>query len=170
LTYCEDCRCPDEYCADIVFGEMTKNHSLTKAYAPGSRWKLEKREELTVCFEEAYTEAVFSKLRWNGFKLSAKEEKESWRSISIPRCMKRNSLKEFIKQIKKNNRKEYEIACRRYYGSEQEQIDYAIEHGEFNTSHPIMKKCAKKNSQNITDMFKKKQKQLDKMFNERDLE
>ena len=87
--YCEFCRCPMNYCAEIVFGVMSKDHALTKVYTPGTYHDKDDRGVMKQVFDEAYTEAVFSKLRWNGFNLNAIEVEESWRKVKIPLCMKK---------------------------------------------------------------------------------
>ena len=154
--YCEDCLCPLNYCAEIVFGEMSKNHALTKVYTPGKYHDTSDRGSMKAVFDEAYTEAVFSKLRWNGFDFIAIEEKESWRNVRIPLCMKRKSLKRFLKQIRQNNDEEYDIACQSYTMYDEEaEIEEALKNGDFNSNHPIMKRVTAEQSQNIAVMFKK---------------
>ena len=96
--YCEDCLCLVNYCTEIVFGHMSYNHALTKAYTPGNSHSMEERVEMRGIFDEAYTEAVFLKLRWNGFDLNAIQEKESLREIRIPKCMKKKQFEEIIKK------------------------------------------------------------------------
>ena len=153
--YCEHCLCPVNYCAEIVFGEMSKNHALTKVYTSGTYHDKEDRGTMRAVFDEAYTEGVFSKLRWNGFDLNAIEVEESWKKVRIPLCMKKTSLRKFLKQIKQNNDEEYDIACQSYMYNEEEEIQEAIKNGDFNTTHPVMKRTAMEQSQDITLMFKK---------------
>ena len=40
-------------------------------------------------FDEAYTEAVYSKLKWNWFDLSDKQEHASYHDIRVPKCIKK---------------------------------------------------------------------------------
>ena len=137
VGYCEFCLCPDEYCAEIVFGVMTTNHSLTKAYGRSTTWNLEEKCDMKRIFDEAYTEAVYSKLRWNGFDLNEEQIDESYHQIKIPRCMKMGSLKKFYKMIQRNNDREAEIGCQSCYGDDQAMLDEAIERGEFETLHSL---------------------------------
>ena len=84
------------YCAEEVFGVISKNHAETLAYTPSPHCTLE-RSDMKELFDRAYTKLVFAKLRWNGFDLSVEETETSFRSLKIPRCVKRKSLKFFCK-------------------------------------------------------------------------
>ena len=98
-------------------------------------------------FDEAYTEAVYSKLKWNWFDLSDKQEHASYHDIRVPKCIKNSSFKRFKKGIKKNNENEAEIAWKDWnYTDEQAEVDEAIRNEDFNTTHPVMKMIAKKES------------------------
>ena len=59
-----------------MFGEMTEHYALCKVYAPGTSHDTEYHVEMKGIFDEAYAEAIFSKFRWNGFKLNTFEEKK----------------------------------------------------------------------------------------------
>ena len=70
--------------------------------------------------------------------------------------MKSKSLRSFFRQIKQNNEEEYDISCQSYMNYDEEaEIQKALKNGDFNTTHPVMKRVAKENSQNIRVMFKK---------------
>ena len=128
---------------------------MTKVYTPGTYHDKDDRGVMRQVFDEAYTNGVFSKLRWKGFDLNAIEVKESWRKVRIQLCMKRQSLRRFLKQIKQNNDEESDIACQSYMYDEEAEIQEAIKNGDFNTTHPVMKRTAVEQSQNISLMFKK---------------
>ena len=70
--------------------------------------------------------------------------------------MKGKSLKKFQKEIVQNNDEEYDIACQSYVMYDEEaEIQEALKNGDFNDTHPIMKRVAAEQSQNIAVMFKK---------------
>lgn len=70
--------------------------------------------------------------------------------------MTNGSLMNFRNQIKQNNQEEYEIACQSYMNYDEEaEIEEAIRNGDFDTTHPVMKRVAEEQSQNISVMFKK---------------
>ena len=142
---------------------MTIHYALTKVYAPGTSHETEDRADMKAIFKDAYTEAVFAKMRWNGFDLNAFEVEESSRQIRIPNCMKKKSLRSFGNQVNQNNEEEYNIACNSYmHYDEEAEIQEALKSGEFNTKHPVMKRAAKESSQNIKVMFKKIKKENEK--------
>ena len=75
----------------------------------------------------------------------------------------KKSLRSFLKQIVQNNDEEYDIACQSYTMYDEEaEIEEALKNGDFNTSHPIMKRAAAKESQNIVAMFKKVKSSIEK--------
>ena len=154
--YCEYCLCPLEYCAELVFGKMTISNALVRVYAPRTTYNTKEKRNMMEAFDDAYTEAVLCKLRWNGFELDAFEVKNSWRALRIPNCMRKRSLRRFWRQVKENNEEEYNTACDKYMNyDEEEEIQKAIINDRFNTMHPIMKRVAAKQSQNIEVMFEK---------------
>ena len=70
--------------------------------------------------------------------------------------MKTRSLRHFWIQVKQNNDEEAMIACQSFVNYDEEaEIEEAMKKGEFNTTHPVMKRVAKESSQNISVMFKK---------------
>ena len=107
LNYCRYCRCPMVYCSEVVFGVMSLNHAKTLAYSPGPHCTLEK-EDMKELFDRAFTKLVFAKLRWNGFDLSVKETETSFRSLKIPRCVKKQSLKKIFAIIEEYNYPTYD--------------------------------------------------------------
>ena len=93
LDYCLKCRCPKEYCADIVFGydcvEYTNSEVLMKKGREGMTL-----EGITKVFKKNYVEMVFSKMVVNKcmytIDTSIKER------IAVPKCITRQSLRKFL--------------------------------------------------------------------------
>jgi hypothetical protein len=130
--YCISCYCPNKYCAETVFGTMVMNDALTRVYAPNACYETDCKTEMKSVFEEAYSQAVLSKLRWNGFDLNGYEEVESCKEIEIPTCMRVSSFKRFWNQIKKNNFNEEIIACTSFVDYDEEaEVEEALKNGEF---------------------------------------
>ena len=153
--YCQHCRCPDEYCAEIVFGTMSYNRAETMVYTPGNH-DTEDQKQMKQIFDNAYSDCVMDKLRWNGFDLNHKDADASWRGLRVPKCVKRNSMKKFLKTIEDDNDKNHDVMFNGYLDyNESDEEEELKKKGEWNTEHPIMKRTAMEQSQDISLMFQK---------------
>ena len=154
--YCKHCRCPINYRAEVVFGKTSMNFVETLAYTSGLHCT-EERSDMKKIFDRAYTKLVFAKIRFNGFDLNVEESETSWRALKIPRCVKKESMKKFLCKIEANNYPDF--------GSdwdEEKEEEELKEKGEFTTRHPIMKRTAVEQSQDITVMFKKMKEEINR--------
>ena len=150
-NYCMFCRCPMVYCCEIVFGQMSLDAAETLAYTPGPHCT-EERSDMKELFDRAFTKLVFAKIKFNDIDLGVEATKKSFYALKIPKCMKRKSLRRFYAKNEANNYPDD-------YGEddwdeEKEEEELKLK-GEWTTEHPIMKKTALKQSQDITEMFKK---------------
>ena len=101
--YCIHCRCPDNYCADKFFGEISSDHALDIMYENGSHGDFDVGD-MKFYFCKAYTNAVKSKMRMNKTKLPLGST-----SIDVyktPECMNRGSVKYFLKEFKLYKKKD----------------------------------------------------------------
>jgi hypothetical protein len=74
--------------------------------------------------------------------------------------MTNKSMKKFWMKVKEENEIEYSIACNSYRNFDEEaEVEKALKNGDFNTNHPIVKRVATRDSQNIEMMFSNMQKE-----------
>ena len=149
IGFCVHCRCPLVYCAEVVFGEMSLNHAETLAYTPGPHCT-EERSDMKELFDRAYTKLVFAKIKFNHIDLGVEETKRSFFALKIPKCMKRNSLKRFLAKIESNNYPDFGEDW-----DEEKEEEESRKNGTWTPQHPIMKRTAMEQSQDISVMFKK---------------
>ena len=147
--YCVHCRCPTVYCAEVVFGVMSLNHAETLAYSPGPHCTGE-RSDMKELFDRAYTKLVFAKIKFNGIDLGVAETKRSFFALKIPKCMKRQSLKKFQAKIEANNYPDFGEDW-----DEEKEEEESKKNGTWTTQHPIMKRTATEQAQDISVMFKR---------------
>ena len=89
--YCRACRCPKNYCAEIVYGRVC---SKRVEFLIGEKGTINVNEDVIIdLFEKVYSINISAHLMRNGIKFS--EELQ----MDIPRCMKRQSLKRLIKKV-----------------------------------------------------------------------
>ena len=113
--FCPMCRCPSNYCAEIVMGEMCSEDTLAQLCFDNKP----ERELVTMTkdlFAKVYTEAVLSKMRWNQI-----EDEDRIRNTVIlmpPRCMRKKSRCSVLDVLKRYMESKTHIHCYRNYDSE----------------------------------------------------
>ena len=97
---CHCCRCPSVYCAELVFGEMCLKQAEYQVYTIHGMSRIHPSDidELRIVFETIYTAAVKHKMMWNNIELCS--EFHDNHIITVPGCIKRKSLRQFIKNYR----------------------------------------------------------------------
>ena len=147
--FCKHCRCPNIYCAEVVFGHISIDHAQTLAYTSGPHSTLD-CVDMKEMFDRAYTKLVFAKLGFNGFVLTVSETQTSYKALKIPRCVKKQSLKKFLLLIEDQNYPDFGEDW-----DEEKEEEELKKAGKWNAEHPIMKRTAIEQSQDISALFKK---------------
>ena len=93
--YCPSCRCPNNYCSNVVLGKMCYNHASFILYDVEGVGYYDEKEEAAYLFAKAYTEAVRYKMLQNNIDLHGDFEPEL--VISVPSCVKRGYQRKFIR-------------------------------------------------------------------------
>ena len=133
----------------MVFGEISINQAETLAYTSGPHSTLD-RGDMKEMFDRAYTKLVFAKLGFNGFVLNVEETETSYKALKIPKCVKKQSLKKFLLKIEDQNYPDFGEDW-----DEEKEEEELKKLDKWNTDHPIMKRTANEQSQDITVMFKR---------------
>ena len=95
--------------------------------------------------------------------MNVEDSESSWRSLKIPKCVKRQSIKMFLQKIEANNYPDFGED----WDKEKEEEELKRK-GEFTTMHPIMKRTSVEQSHDIIAMFKRsKQMWIRKQYNVR---
>ena len=93
--YCRACRCPKNYCAEVVYGKICAARVEMLINEKGTLNVDE--DEIVEMFEEVYSINIYAQLMRNSLKF----EKEL--KMNIPRCMRMQSMKRLVKKIEKLN-------------------------------------------------------------------
>jgi hypothetical protein len=101
--YCLHCRCPNSYCAERIFGKMCADHGYSILLEQGTINDFDD-SDVRFFYKKAYTEAVSNKMRWNNISFGC--EHSSITLFDVPECIKRGSLSNLQKEIKKNTKLE----------------------------------------------------------------
>ena len=134
---------------------MSYNRAETMVYTPGNH-NTEEWKEMKQMFDNAYSDGIMEKLRWNGFDLNHDDaDASSWRALRVHKCVKRNSMRKFLKAIGDHNDKTMMFCSMDIWITMRKRKKKSSKKGEWNTEHPLMKRMALEQSQDISLMFKK---------------
>ena len=118
--FCPMCRCPSNYCAEIVMGEMCCDDTLAQLEFDDKT----ERELVTMTkdlFAKVYTEAVLSKMRWN--QIEDEDRIRNTVTLIPPRCMRKNSRRRVLSVLKSYMEGKTHVHCYRKYDSESDEED-----------------------------------------------
>lgn len=88
LNYCNDCRCPKPYCANIMFTDMVYNHVMHLVLKNGSE-SYEDTDSICEEVSDVYTNLIHSKMMWNNIPF---ESCDKGTYLRLPACMAPNEL------------------------------------------------------------------------------
>ena len=93
--FCEDCRCPKEYCAEKVFGELCYNQVEHLVGKLGFE-VIDTQLMVIQYFKRSYTEMVHHKMMVNKIPF---RNYNVQRYVHVPECMRLNSLRKIIDDV-----------------------------------------------------------------------
>ena len=97
--FCVECRCPNNYCASLMYSKIINKRVNFLIEEKGSQFMEE--EEITDLYEEIYSINVYAQLLRNG--ITTFEERLE---MTLPACLERRGLKKLLKELEKKNEAE----------------------------------------------------------------
>ena len=102
--YCRDCRCPKNYCSNIVLGPVAKIHceSWIDESPDGIMHVGYSADSLHYNFTRAYAFSLFSKMRDNRIPIPpGYDDTDEKKVLKLPKCVERGSFKLMFQKYKK---------------------------------------------------------------------
>ena len=97
--YCRHCRSPNNYCAQLVFGENCKRQAEHIIYNIRGGSDTMDNDDVLQVYEEIYTEAVHNKAMENEILFHDEYDKDE-AVLNVPRCVRRSSQKRLLLRFK----------------------------------------------------------------------
>jgi hypothetical protein len=91
--YCQHCRCPEHYCAQIMYGDVCTNHTRYMIVEMGGGQRLSEFF-ITNTFAKTYTQLVQCKMMENGVSFPGGFQFKE--NMDLPACLVKGSLEELI--------------------------------------------------------------------------
>ena len=105
VGFCQHCRCPENYCCEVVFGEICEVHAYQIMYENGSLSDSD-TSDMKFYFNKAFTIAVQNKMRINKIKFPLGST--SLDVYKTPECMNRRSVRRYIRQFRRDKKQDGE--------------------------------------------------------------
>ena len=95
FRYCQFCKCPSHYCAEVMYGDICANHTEYLRVEMGSLVQVYDFY-LKCSFTRTYTNLVHTKMMENSISFPA--EYDFKKLLVLPKCMEDGSLKKLLKE------------------------------------------------------------------------
>jgi hypothetical protein len=97
--HCKDCRCPINYCAEAIFGQMVIDRCEHDIYLRVGIHGYNDDYEIEELFKQIYTDAVKNKMMWN--RISFTDGYNTAGTFYVPGCMRFASLANLMREFRK---------------------------------------------------------------------